>query len=97
MWNLKNFWKSKALESSHGDNRHHNGVTIRERYGDDFYGKIGRIGGSRKGIAKGFAVNPRVKEIGRLGGSHTKPSWTPERREAFSQSMKKYWEGRRNA
>ena len=40
--------------------------TNRERYGDDFYKKIGSKGGKVKGVAKGFAANP---ELARAAGA----------------------------
>ena len=41
-------------------------ATNRERYGDDFYKKIGSKGGKVKGVAKGFAANP---ELARAAGA----------------------------
>lgn len=47
--------------------------TARERYGDDYYARIGRKGGSVSGIAKGFALNPeKAAEAGRRGGKVSK-------------------------
>lgn len=41
----------------------------KQLYGEDFYCVIGRKGGSKKGVAKGFALNKdRAKEAGRKGG-----------------------------
>lgn len=47
--------------------------TNKERHGKDFYAKIGRKGGSVKGI-KGFAAMPREKAVaaGRVGGMKSK-------------------------
>ncbi len=48
--------------------------TNKERHGEDFYKKIGHLGGSVKGVAKGFALMPREKrqEAGRKGGKTSK-------------------------
>ena len=40
--------------------------TNKERYGEDFYRKIGRNGGKVTGVAKGFAANP---ELARAAGA----------------------------
>lgn len=41
-----------------------------ERYGEDYFSKLGKIGGSRTGSAKGFAANPELaSRAGKLGGS----------------------------
>ena len=44
-------------------------ATNKEKYGDDFYKRIGAVGGSVKGV-KGFAAVPREKRVesGRKGG-----------------------------
>ena len=42
--------------------------TNKERHGDDFYAKIGAIGG-KKCVTKGFGTNPELaREAGRKGG-----------------------------
>jgi general stress protein YciG len=48
-------------------------VTIKEKYGNDFYQKIGSLGGQRK-VTKGFgkATPEQRREWGRLGGSVSK-------------------------
>lgn len=45
--------------------------TVKEIHGDDFYKLIGRKGGLKRGIAKGFALMTPEKraECGRIGGS----------------------------
>lgn len=48
-------------------------VTNKEKHGEDFYQRIGHKGGSKKGILKGFALNPKLASIaGRKGGSISK-------------------------
>ena len=46
--------------------------TTKQKYGKDFYSKIGTIGGSKK-VPKGFAVNIEIaKAAGRKGGKISK-------------------------
>ena len=46
--------------------------TIEEKYGKDFWSKIGRKGGKAGGM-KGFALNPELaREAGRKGGKISK-------------------------
>jgi general stress protein YciG len=46
--------------------------TNKERYGTDFYRKIGQVGG-RKSTTGGFAANPELaREAGRKGGRKSK-------------------------
>ena len=48
-------------------------LTNKEKYGEDFYQRIGRKGGKKCGIKKGFALNPQLASIaGRKGGSINK-------------------------
>lgn len=48
-------------------------VTNKEKHGEDFYKKIGQKGGKKKGILKGFALNPKLASIaGKKGGSISK-------------------------
>lgn len=44
--------------------------TVKEQFGKDFYRNIGRKGGLRKGIPKGFSLMTPEKraECGRIGG-----------------------------
>lgn len=73
-------------------------ATNKERYGDDWYAKIGQKGG-RKGHTGGFAANPELAKIaGRKGGlisSRAKdPEFTlAERREEIRKQLE---EGIRN-
>ena len=48
--------------------------TVKERYGKDFFAKIGAIGGAAKNTKpKGFAANPKLARIaGRKGGKVSK-------------------------
>lgn len=50
--------------------------TNREKYGKDFYSRIGSVGGSRTkedGAIKGFAANPELaRRAGAIGGSRSK-------------------------
>lgn len=44
-------------------------ITTKQRYGDDFYKKIGHKGGSTLGLKKGFAANHDLAvSAGRKGG-----------------------------
>lgn len=46
--------------------------TNKERYGTDFYKKIGQVGG-KKSTTGGFAANPELaREAGRKGGKKSK-------------------------
>ena len=46
--------------------------TTKQKYGKDFYSKIGTIGGSKK-VPKGFALNRELASIaGRKGGKISK-------------------------
>ena len=43
--------------------------TNKERHGEDYFVKVGRLGGIKKGVRKGFATNPELAKIaGRKGG-----------------------------
>lgn len=52
----------------------HASETNKKKYGDDFYAKIGAMGGRVvSGKPKGFAANPELaKSAGRLGGLKSK-------------------------
>lgn len=54
-------------------------ATNLEKYGSDFYARIGRMGGSTKtDKPKGFAANiERARAAGRIGGSRKK-GWRHE-------------------
>lgn len=42
-------------------------------HGEDFYQRIGRKGGSKCGIMKGFALNPELAKIaGSIGGKRSR-------------------------
>lgn len=46
--------------------------TNKERYGSDFYKKIGKVGG-QKSTTGGFAANPELaREAGRKGGKKSR-------------------------
>lgn len=43
--------------------------TNRQKHGEDFYSKLGRLGGKVTGTKKGFAANPALAKVaGRKGG-----------------------------
>lgn len=47
--------------------------TNKERYGKDFYKKIGSKGGKKTGVKKGFAANPALAAAaGKKGGKRSK-------------------------
>ncbi len=53
--------------------------TNKRDHGENFYSKIGKIGGAVKGVRKGFAANPDLaKSAGKLGGSKSVRVWTEE-------------------
>lgn len=44
-----------------------------ERYGKEFYAKIGSVGGKKTGVKKGFAANPeRARKAGIVGGTRSR-------------------------
>lgn len=45
--------------------------TNKERYGSDYYKKLGRAGGQAQ-VPKGVAINGRAKELGGIGGKLSK-------------------------
>ena len=68
--------------------------TNRKNHGEDFYSKIGKMGGSVSGIKKGFALMPkeRVSEIGKKGGTISRRN-RPELEKIFDVEApkKKRW------
>lgn len=47
-------------------------LTNKTRHGDDFYVRIGGIGGKAK-VKKGFAANPELaKRVGAIGGANSR-------------------------
>lgn len=47
--------------------------TNTKRYGDDYYSRIGAMGGRVKGVAKGFSKNRELARIaGAMGGKISK-------------------------
>ena len=62
--------------------------TNRQQFGEDFYAKIGRLGGQVK-VKKGFAISGLAIEAGRKGGYTSKRTWTAEQRIAHSKAMTK--------
>lgn len=47
--------------------------TNRDRWGENFYEVIGRKGGLKKGVKKGFAANPALaSRVGKIGGENSK-------------------------
>ena len=48
------------------------GKTMKERYGEDFYAKIGRMGG-KKSRGGGFAANRELaSRVGKIGGRRSR-------------------------
>lgn len=48
------------------------GKTNKERYGENYYKELGRLGGSKK-VPKGFAMNRELaREAGKLGGRNSR-------------------------
>lgn len=47
--------------------------TIYKKHGKDYYRNIGRLGGKKTGVKKGFACNPELARIaGKKGGKISK-------------------------
>lgn len=54
-------------------------LTNKRQHGENFYSEVGKIGGSVKGVKKGFAANPDLaKSAGSLGGKNSRRVWTKE-------------------
>ena len=48
-------------------------TTNKDRYGDDFYKNMGRLGGLKTGVKKGFAANPELaRKAGAKGGHNSR-------------------------
>lgn len=44
-------------------------ISNRARHGEDYYGRIGKLGGSRK-VKKGFSMHPKLASVvGKIGGT----------------------------
>jgi len=66
--------------------------TNREKHGEDFYKRIGALGGKKgkaDGAIKGFAANQeRAILAGQKGGSISRRTWSVEQRKQHSDRMK---------
>lgn len=53
-------------------------ITNKKKYGNDFYANIGRKGGRKTGVKKGFATmsHDRLREVSAKGGSPSKRTKT---------------------
>lgn len=47
-------------------------ATVRERYGDDYYVNLGRLGGVKLKPGNGFAVGETARKSGMVGGKKSK-------------------------
>ena len=55
-------------------------ATNKKEYGEDFYAKIGNMGGRASGIKKGFALDPALaRAAGAKGGRKSKRGWDYEK------------------
>lgn len=64
--------------------------TNRKRYGDDYYKRIGSLGGKVSVPDKGFAHNKELARIaGAKGGKLSRRTWTAEERKRHSDIMSK--------
>ena len=53
-------------------------LTNQKQFGEDFYKKIGSLGGRKTGVKKGFAANPALaKMAGSIGGKKSKRTTVP--------------------
>lgn len=69
------------------------GQTMKQLYGEDYFARIGKIGGSTKGNAshlKGFGTNRKLaSEVGRIGGRKSRrPSKISVKKEAHETTNK---------
>ena len=64
--------------------------TNKRKYGEDFFRKIGAIGGKAVGY-KGFATNPELAKIsGAKGGHNSKRGKDPKRAERVKKAIAMY-------
>ena len=53
-------------------------LTNQKQFGEDFYKKIGSLGGRKAGVKKGFAANPALAKIaGAKGGRKSRRTAEP--------------------
>lgn len=55
----------------------------------NFYHIIGSIGGSVR-TAKGFAVNGKAREAGKVGGTRSRRTWSFEQRQEMREKIRRY-------
>lgn len=67
----------------------------KDKYGDNFYSEIGKIGGAVK-TKKGFAVRTDLaKEAGAKGGRASVRTFTTKDKVKHGLAMKRYWRARK--
>lgn len=71
--------------------------TNRDKHGDDFYQRIGSMGGKTGKKRGGFNVPGVASRAGRIGGLRSRRVVTDEDKQRQSELMKKLWAQRRAA
>ena len=50
-------------------------LSVKEKYGEDYYKVMGRKGGLKTGVKKGFAANPKLASLAGFKGGKGRYGW----------------------